>query len=77
MDKFKNREEMEEFIDNNSYHVAQEVDRCDQCNRKLFDCSDDLEYIIISDGDYHGYKFCNDECLIYFLEDNVGVEEDE
>jgi hypothetical protein len=76
MDKFKNREELEEYMEENSYGVSTDPEACNHCNTILVDSFGCLEFIVLDVDELGNPRFCNEECMQAYLIAKVGLDED-
>jgi hypothetical protein len=76
MNKFKDLEELQEFMEDNSYNVDTDPEVCDHCDSVLVDAFGCTTFIGLDIKELGEPKFCDEDCMQEYLIAKVGVDED-
>lgn len=76
MDRFKDMEDLDNYIDENCGTVSAEPEQCYICGNYLVDSSLYSSYYVC-DEYAPDDKFCSTDCIKEFLINKIGFEEEE
>ena len=73
--KFKNIDEIQEYVDKNKRFMGEVVPMCEYCEEPMTNVYGFLEYFTLDLPDGFSADFCCEGCMIKYLEDKYMEEE--